>query len=696
VTIAPISKRRRAVRRAGLSLAAAGAFAAATAASLFALDRTFPPPLETPGLSAEVVDRDGQLLRAFAAPDGRWRFAADLKKVDPHFLDMLIAYEDKRFREHSGVDPLAIARAAGQLLTNGRIVSGGSTITMQLARLIEPRESRNLWAKSKQAFRAWQIERRLPKDEILARYLTLAPYGGNIEGVRAAALAWFGKEPERLSVAEAALLVALPQSPEARRPDRYPAEAKAARDRVLARMVAAGLMDEPEARRAAAVGIVPDGRNRMPALAAHATDAVRRTTPDRLRYELTLKRSVQEGLEAVAREAAQRLGSKLSVAMVMADARTGEILGEVGSADFFDAARAGWVDMTRAVRSPGSTLKPFIYGLAFEEGMVAQQTMIEDRPANFAGYRPRNFDMEYMGDVTVREALQLSLNVPAVRLLDALGPARLATRFRQAGINPALPPGEKPGLAMGLGGVGVSLRDLVQLYTGLANGGFATPLHDTAARVEPVQLLTAPATWQIADILSGVKAPAGAPKLGIAYKTGTSYGYRDAWSIGFDGRHVLGVWVGRPDGGAVPGLAGYESAAPILFDAFARSGIGLTPFRGAPAGAFRTARQDLPVTQRRFSSTPSEVKTAGVVEAAPEIVYPPNGARVDLAAGGDAGLALKLQGGRAPFRWLANGRPVDQGSRRRTTSWRPEGAGFSTLTVIDAAGRAASVKVFIE
>lgn len=677
----------------------AGLLAASSAASgvgLFALDRAFPPPLEPPQLSAEVVDRDGQLLRAFAAPDGRWRFQAKLRRIDPHFVDMLIAYEDRRFREHSGVDPLAIARAAGQFVANRRIVSGGSTITMQLARLIEPRESRSLWAKARQAFRAWQIERRLSKDEILERYLTLAPYGGNIEGVRAAALAWFGKEPERLTVAEAALLVALPQSPEARRPDRNAAEAKRSRDRVLARMVAAGVMEGAEARRAAGVGIVPEGRIRMPALAAHAADAVRRAAPEKLRHELTLRRSTQQALETVAREAAARLGPKISVAMVMADGRTGDILAEVASADFFDDDRAGRVDMTRAVRSPGSTLKPFIYGLAFEEGMIAQQTLIEDRPANFAGYRPRNFDMAYMGDVSVREALQLSLNVPAIRLLDALGPARLSSRFRQARVTPVLPAGEKPGLAMGLGGVGVSLRGLVQLYTGLANGGFVTPLHIEPARAEPIQFLTPPAAWQVADILSGVKPPAGAPGLGIAYKTGTSYGYRDAWSIGFDGRHVLGVWVGRPDGGPVPGLAGYDSAAPILFDAFARSGIAITPFAPPPAGTVRTARQDLPVTQRRFSSASSQPRVVGVVEAAPEIVYPPDGARIELASGSDGALALKLQGGRAPFRWLANGRSVGDGTRRRTESWRPEGAGFSTLTVIDAAGRAASVKVFIE
>jgi penicillin-binding protein 1C len=691
--MAPAGRKRK------IALALAGLLAALPAAFVagaIALDRAFPPPLDPPQLSAEVVDRDGQLLRAFAAPDGRWRFRAELRRIDPHFLDMLIAYEDRRFREHSGVDPLAIARAARQFVANGRIVSGGSTITMQLARLIEPRESRSLWAKARQAFRAWQIERRLSKDEILERYLTLAPYGGNIEGVRAAALAWFGKEPERLTVSEAALLVALPQSPEARRPDRNAPEAKRARDRVLARMVAAGAMEVAEARRAAGVGIVPDGRIRMPALAPHAADTVRRAAPDELRHQLTLRRSTQEALEAVGREAAARLGPKTSVAMVMADARTGEILAEVASADFFDAERAGRVDMTRAVRSPGSTLKPFIYGLAFEEGMVAQQTMIEDRPANFAGYRPRNFDMAYMGDVTVREALQLSLNVPAIRLLDALGPARLSSRFRQVHVTPVLPAGERPGLAMGLGGVGITLRGLVQLYTGLANGGFATPLHIQPAQAEPIQLLTPAAAWQIADILTGVKPPAGAPRLGIAYKTGTSYGYRDAWSVGFDGRHVLGVWVGRPDGGPVPGIAGYDSAAPILFNAFARSGVAIAPFPPPPAGAVRTARQDLPVTQRRFSSASSVPKAFGIVEAAPEIVYPPDGARIDLASGADGALALKLQGGRAPFRWLANGRSLGDGSRRRTESWRPEGAGFSTLTVIDAAGRAASVKIFVE
>jgi len=696
--VRPLQSRRRA-RIALLAAACTGLLAIAMPFALSALDRAFPPPLDPPPLSSEVVDRDGELLRAYAAADGRWRLPVELSKVDPNFVDMLVAYEDKRFRDHSGVDLLAVLRAAGQLVTNGRIVSGGSTISMQLARLTEPRESRSLVAKLRQALRALQIERRLSKDEILERYLTLAPYGGNLEGIRAASLAWFAKEPYRLTVAEAAMLVALPQSPEARRPDRHPQAAETARDRVLARMVTAGLMDEAEARRATEVAVLPQGRREMPALAAHASDEAMRSAPQETRHQLTLRRSVQQGLETVAADAVRKLGPKLSVAMVMADARTGEILGEVGSADFFNAARAGWVDMTRAIRSPGSTLKPFIYGLAFEEGMVAQQTMIDDSPANFAGYRPRNFDMGYMGDVTVREALQLSLNVPAIRLLDAVGPVRLASRFRQAGVVPTLPAGEKPGLAIGLGGVGISLRDLVQLYTALSNQGFAARLRDRPGQPETNALLDPAAAWQVADILSGVRSPAGAPKLAIGYKTGTSYGYRDAWSVGFDGRHVLGVWVGRPDGGPVPGISGYETAAPILFEAFSRSGVALTPFQRPPRGAQRTARADLPVTLRRFVSPKAEPENQKVVEAAPQIVFPPEGARVEMTSmsdGSAAPLMLKLQGGRAPFRWLANGRPLEERSRRRAALWTPDGAGFSTLTVIDAAGRAASVKIFVE
>ncbi|MCB5202240.1 penicillin-binding protein 1C [Neorhizobium sp. T786] len=673
------------------------------ALGLEAADRAFPPPLENVGLvSAEVLDADGELLRAFATPEGRWRLRTTADDVDPRFVQMLIAYEDRRFHEHSGVDLLAIGRAALQFVGNGRIVSGGSTLSMQVARLIEPRQTRSLSAKLLQAVRAIQIEMRLDKQQILEAYLTHAPYGGNLEGVRAASLAYFGKEPRRLTVAEAALLVALPQSPENRRPDRNWKLAVDARGRVLSRPAVTEVIGEGEAERASG-DPVPKRRLQLPAHAAHLAEAALRKQPGTIEHRTTLRRNIQQALEQVVREAAAKLSPKVSVAMMMADITTGEIVGEVGSADYFDASRSGWIDMTRVSRSPGSTLKPFIYGLAFEQGIVSQETIIEDRPADFFGYRPKNFDMGYQGDVSVRQALQLSLNVPAIRLLDVVGPSRLMMRLRRAEVRPSLPPHEAPGLAIGLGGVGITLKDLLQAYAALANGGQPVRLGDgidgQSGAMEGEPLLEPQAAWHVADILSDVLPPQGSPRLGIAYKTGTSYGYRDAWSVGYDGRYVLGVWVGRPDNGAVPGIAGYQTAAPILFEAFAKSGVPHTRLPPAPPGIGRVAQAELPLSQRRFSMTASGLITASAREPVPQIVYPPEGAKIDLgvtSAIDPMPLALKLQGGRAPFRWLVNGRPLEAASRRRTSEWQPDGAGYATLTVIDAAGRAASVRIFVE
>ncbi|MCC0030453.1 MAG: penicillin-binding protein 1C [Brucellaceae bacterium] len=693
-------------RRTRILAAAALALAAtplAGAAAFLALDRAYPlPPMAEPAISAQVLDRNGKLLRAFATEEGRWRLPAKLADVDPQFVAMLVAYEDKRFRDHHGVDPVAVVRAAWQFATSGRIVSGGSTLTMQLARLTDVGGGRSLAVKARQMFRALQIERRLTKDEILERYLTLAPYGGNIEGVRAASLAWFGKEPRKLLLSEAALLVALPQSPETRRPDRHPKAAKAARDRVLQRMADAGVIEPTEIARASAARL-SSSRRGLPALAPHLAEAAVRAEPDAATVTVTVDRDIQKALEAVGRNAARRLGPKLSLAMILADSRSGDILAEVGSADYFDTARAGWVDMTRVPRSPGSTLKPFIYGLALEEGIVVPETMMRDRPSNFAGYRPENFDTTYQGDVTVREALQMSLNVPAVQLLESVGPAALMQRLRRTGAEPVLPKEEQPGLAIGLGGIGLSLADLVQAYAALANGGNAVTLSDgvNGARA-PYRLntvLTAKAAWQVGDILSGVPAPATSASRAIAYKTGTSYGYRDAWSIGFDGRYVLGVWVGRADNGPVPGSTGGGVAAPILFEAFARSGLKPAPFRAAPRGARTLAAAELPQGLKRFvPKTAALVPVAGTSEG-PEIVYPPQGARVELANASDGDfspLVLKLQGGKAPFRWIANGRPLDGVYRRRTAAWVPDGKGFSKLTVIDAAGKATTVDVLVQ
>ena len=392
-------------------LIASGAFAA-WVVSLGPL-----PLQEARQVSQTVVDRNGKLLRAYAMADGRWRLPVDAKtNVDPTYLKLLFAYEDKRFYSHGGVDPFALARAAIQLITRGHIVSGGSTITMQLARLMEPRRERSISAKLHQMVRAIEIEHELSKDQILNLYLALAPYGGNLEGIRSASIAYFGKEPKRLSLAESALLVALPQSPENRRLDRHPEEAQIARDRVLDRMVEDGTISNEDAVAAKAVP-VPRMRKSIPILAPHSADRAIATFKNMPVISLTLDSNLQKNLEALARDRAISLGPNISVGIVAVDNESGDVLARVGSPDYFDDRRAGQVDMTRAVRSPGSTLKPFIYGLAFEDGFVHPESLIDDRPTRFGEYAPQDFDMTFQGTVPVRKALQLSLNVPAVALL---------------------------------------------------------------------------------------------------------------------------------------------------------------------------------------------------------------------------------------------------------------------------------------
>jgi penicillin-binding protein 1C len=638
-----------------------------------------------------VLDRNGRLLRAYATAEGRWRLPATVADVDPRFLKLLFAYEDKRFYQHHGVDLYAMARAAFQLVTEGEIVSGGSTLTMQVARLLEPREHRSFGAKLRQVTRALELEHALSKQQILSLYLTLAPYGGNLEGIRAASLAYFGKEPKRLSLAEAALLVALPQAPEIRRPDRYPERARAARNRVLERAVAQGVVPADEIARAEAEP-VPHGRKALPAFAPHSADHIVALEPDRRVHRLTIDRTLQVKLETLARERARALGPQISVAILVVDNATGEVMARVASSDFFDARRAGQVDMTQSLRSPGSTLKPFIYGMGFEDGLIHPETLIDDAPLRFGGYRPENFDLTFQGTVTVRRALQLSLNVPAIAVLNRVGVNRLSARLRQAGAALVLPQGEAPGLAMGLGGVGISLSDLVMLYTGLARGGEAMALRERAGQAASSahRLLNPVAAWYVGNVLIGAPPPVNAPHGRIAFKTGTSYGYRDAWAVGFDGRITIGVWVGRPDGSPVPGLVGRASAAPILFDAFARSGLTPVPLPPAPKGAVFATTEQLPPPLRHFNDGSARISAF----EPPRIMFPPDGARLELSGGAKPDpVALKIAGGAAPLTVMVNGAPIPERGSRRTVFFRPDGPGFVRLTVMDARGAADSVMV---
>jgi penicillin-binding protein 1C len=655
------------------------------------------PHVEDAAISTQVLDRNGRLLRAYATSEGRWRLPVALSDVDPRLVSTLIAYEDRRFWRHRGVDPLAMMRAGYQWLHNGRVISGGSTITMQVARLLEPRTERTILAKLRQMVRAIELEQRLSKDEILSLYFTLAPYGGNLEGLRAATLAYFGKEPRRLSLGEAALLAALPQSPEIRRPDRAASAARTARNRVLNRIGAAALVPADEIA-LAKLEPVPTARRSMPALAPHAADQAIAAAPAVKVHHLTLDAKLQQQLEMLAGDRARALGPGLSVAIVVLDNATGEVRARIGSADYFDERRLGQVDMTQALRSPGSALKPFIYGLAFEDGLVHPETLIEDRPARYGSYAPENFDLTFQGMVTVRRALQMSLNVPAVALLDRVGASRLSARLAQAGVPLSLPKGEAPGLAMALGGLGIKLSEMTMLYAGLASGGFVLPITERIGQGRdrtPRRLLDRVAAWYVGNVLTGTPPPANAVGGRIAYKTGTSYGYRDAWAIGFDGKRTIGVWAGRPDGAPVTGLLGRTTAAPILFDSFARVGEKPALLPPPPKGVLLATTAKLPPPLRQFHSSGLAGNT---VAPALRILYPPNGSRIELSssAGKADPLALKIAGGVEPLTVLINGVLASAHGRHRMLFVEPDGPGFARLTVIDAKGAADSVVVRLQ
>jgi len=660
---------------------------------------------EAKATSVTVVDRDDRLLRAFTTTAGNWRLPIDPKDVDPHYLKMLFAFEDKRFYRHHGVDPKAVLRAVGQLLRHGRLVSGGSTLTMQVARLLDGKHERTASGKLRQMARAINLERKLSKTDILKLYLRLAPFGGNLEGVRAASLAYFGKEPRRLSLGEAALLVALPQSPEQRRLDRNPEAARRARNRVLDRAVAAHVITAADAARAKTERVLK-ARYAFPMFAPHLTETQVAAHPKEPLIKLTLDRTLQASLEKLAAEQARLIGEKVSSAIVVADHQTGEIIAEVGSAGYMDASRQGAVDMATAVRSPGSTLKPFIYGLAFEAGLAHPETLIDDRATRFGTYAPKNFDENFHGTVSIREALEQSLNIPAVRVLARVGPGKLVGRFRRAGVDARFPDKSEPTLAMALGGTGLTLEEMTQLYASLARGGDSiTLVHRlderaralAATRVKPLvnahRLMSPLAAWYVTDVLKDAPPPPNAKGGRFAYKTGTSYGYRDAWAIGYDGKYVVAAWVGKPDNSSVPGILGRTAAAPILFDAFARISEKRAPLQAMPANAVKGTNADLPAPLKRWRDPGDDPASGRFLEPPVLISFPPDQSEIEGADLGGDPLILKADGGALPLTWLIDGMPIQSDAHSREVTWQPGTAGFAKLTVIDAKGRTDRVSI---
>ncbi|BCT94022.1 penicillin-binding protein 1C [Lysobacter helvus] len=541
------------------------------------LDLAFPLPLpDTRGEGAVVLARDGTPLRAFADRDGVWRDPTTLEGVSPMYLQALTTYEDRWFWKHAGINPFALARAGWQWARHGRVVSGGSTLTMQVARILEPPangRTRSPWAKLRQMGRALQLEAHLSKREILTLYLDRAPFGGTVQGVQAASWAYLGKPASQLSHAEAALLTVLPQSPSRLRPDREPERARIARDKVLARMASSGTWSAEDVRDARMEPVVARSLE-PPVHAALLAQRLRAESPNAARLRSTLDGDLQRMLEDRVARYFSDLPERTSAALLVVDNASLEARAYVGSVTFGDAARLGHVDMVKAWRSPGSTLKPFLYGLAIDDGLIHSESLLIDAPQSFGDYRPGNFDMAFNGPVSASEALRLSLNVPAVDLLDRVGPSRFAARLENAGIALKWPDGAKPNLSMILGGTGARLEDLVGAYAALNRDGIAGRVRyrADAPRVDR-RLLSPGAAWIVRQILEDHPRPgtaadtfANGSRMRVAWKTGTSYGYRDAWALGSTRRYTVGVWVGRPDGTPMPGQYGAMTALPLLFE----------------------------------------------------------------------------------------------------------------------------------
>ncbi|EPC4026165.1 penicillin-binding protein 1C [Aeromonas salmonicida] len=542
---------------------------------LLVLDRAFPPPPLDPAYARVVLDMKGRPLRAFADTSGVWRYPVTLEQVSPRYIEALLGYEDRHFWRHPGVNPVAMVRGVWQWLRYGRAVSGGSTLTMQVARLIEPYH-RSVPGKLRQMARALQLEWHYDKRTLLTVYLNRAPFGGNLEGVQAASFAYLGKSAAKLTHAEAALLAVLPQAPSRYRPDRHPDRARAARDKVIQRLVKQGAWPDAVWREGRIEPVLARGHftpMEAPLFARLAADS----QPGAL-VHTTIDGDLQRWLEARVASYIRRFPEQTSAALLLVDNQTMAVRAYVGSAEYGNLRRHGYLDMVQAIRSPGSTLKPFIYGLALDVGLVHSASLLSDAPRLGSDYRPANFTGAFQGPVTLTRALQQSLNVPAVQVLEALGPDTLVNRLDNAGVRLAL--SDKPNPAIALGAAGVRLEQLVALYSSLTRQGqVAMPVWLAGQKAVSRPLLSPGAawiTWQILSSQGRADQPFASEATGrvnrLAWKTGTSYGYRDSWALGVSGRWTLGVWLGRPDGTPLPGFYGQSAAVPLLLSVYSRLG----------------------------------------------------------------------------------------------------------------------------
>ncbi len=536
-----------------------------------------PDPLFDPDYSTVVLDERGRILRMFLNSNEQWCFPHRANAEVPRTLEQAVLFfEDRRFYRHPGVDPLALLRAVYQNTRSGAVVSGASTLTMQVARMTSPKR-RTYLNKALEMFQALKIELHYDKKEILNLYLDHAPYGGNVVGYRAAAQRYFGKSPERLTWAEAATLAVLPNAPGLISPLTDPGKLRLRRDRLLNRLHNEGVIDA-ETFGLARLEEVPDGARPLPMDAPHLARRLESRYGNTY-ITTTLHRDIQrQSAELVNRHAAfmRRLGVRNGAALV-ADTRTGRVRAYVGSQGFFDDRNQGRVDGVAAARSSGSLLKPFLFALGIDQGLLLPRTRLRDLPTHYGAFSPGNADGTFSGLVAAKEALVRSLNVPAVRLLDAYGLDPFYRFLKSAGLKTLIRSPGDYGLPMILGGVEVSLWDMAQCYRALANDGRFSPLKVLAGTPdsEGPALISPGACYLTLDMLRDLKRPGVEyywhqyqNQWPIAWKTGTSYGKRDAWAIGVSPEWTVAVWIGNFGGRGNADLTGARSAAPLLFDLF--------------------------------------------------------------------------------------------------------------------------------
>ena len=654
----------------------------------------FSPDLRKLNDLSKVIKGDkGEVLRVYLNSKDKYRIPANFENLNKTYLEMLIEYEDKRFYKHIGFDPFAISRATFQYVKNREIHSGASTITMQLVRMLEPKD-RNIFSKMSEVIKAVQLELKYSKKEILEMYLTLTPYGANIEGIEAASQFYFNKNSKELNKLEAALLVGLPQSPTYLRPDRYPERALKQRNKIINRVSENKKFQFSEWEKTTKIFTAKRDYNLY---VPHLTDKLVLNNKQSL-FETYIDMSLQNLNERTLLSYSDNFSKKTNLSAIVIENTTGKVISYIGSLDYFSQEKLGANNMVAAIRSPGSTLKPFIYAAAMDKNIIHSSTEINDDTYKSKNFTPLNFDKTFSGKVKVYEALQRSLNIPTVKVLEKIGVNNFLGILNKNKVNYVLPKKyHNPGLAIALGGIGISLEELGALYVALGNEGQYKKLRYFKNDLEENKeqfLFSKKTSKEITNILR--KANSNSVNMqsdfltnsyGIAHKTGTSYGYRDAFAFGYTPSHTIGVWVGRTDGTANAVRSGVQDATPVMFSLFEN-------IKSLRTNKFETWT-GYPAINMETPKAIKELKETREVK----ITFPKPNSIFVLEKNNSLVLPLEAIKGQKPYIWMVNDKILSFYKKDVPMTdilWKPTNLGVNTLNVIDAEGYSDSIKVVIK